>query len=1104
MLQLFNNNNNRENSRDYFRERSNTSLLKRMLLIRNTINDNSSDKIERFNIIKTNENTITLLNKIDNDIYQIHNITLRKNDILQQLINAFNDADSFDLPTLLRRRLKGARARAIRRASRGSNRRANVRANNRSSRTQTNQQRSSSNNTNPRQAQNNTTRTNRTQQTQQVPRAQQTPSSVQPPNTSQAPASRLPVAPSAPPTTAPTTPSTPSTTQVTPRSVAPTIPPPVTPSTPPITPTITPPTSQAPTAPAAPQITSRPATPTPTLQAPAGSQVTAPIASTPPQTPITTPTTPSTTASTIPATPQATSSAGSTTAPSTITPQTNISTTSPQTSTSTQKSTRDRHRHLTHTRQNRVLNNETIREIAIKHASNGFNRILKTIPLLSAIIAAADEYEESKKEGRAAAVGAGHLGGTYAGAALGASIGSIVPGAGTLIGGLVGGVLGSMLGEEFAKTVYDIVEKYGDEGIKRLHGLINDVKDKIENNDTANTLFSELQQFFESKDVKEKILEDKTKAEIYELLRQGVNDGLIEIEQVEKIHNSINKREFPLETIRNNLQNELEKIKQERTQNTLQINKEKVQDIPQIEQERVQNRLQTEQEKITQNFEDNQAIQEIVINNLNDLINAINQYIDDPNERANFLNMAKRRHARLQPLIATLNSFMSKSNKKIRFIHNTRLSTNNTLPIRELLSLASFNITNDDDIEFTKFIEEQKEQSRIIEEIQEQRTLDTDIINFLNNNTFNEITFEAEELSFDGNISALIEALIELLISKNIINKNQIIKIPNQLIPIQYNQNLHSIQTALEVEKFSQNNQTTEIQKIYAQENRTVQANENNYNQQNEQNNNIHENDEPNEIIELQKQSEQNNELIRENTNTKNISNISNQQLQEQQTENQQNNQQANQNDFMAEVNRVSNKFGINPNDLLALMRSESSLNPQAVNPTTGATGLIQFMPKTARSLGTTVEELRNMNATQQMHFVEKYFESVNLPKGASAGTLYAYVFLPGRAKRQILAQAGENFYEANRGLDMNKDGMITIEDLDMRMAKYGGTMNRESTRMIANNQARLRRNDTNIIINTAQNSIPQENSQIIKNDSTMRREVSLLQRLEKLALIQI
>lgn len=142
--------------------------------------------------------------------------------------------------------------------------------------------------------------------------------------------------------------------------------------------------------------------------------------------------------------------------------------------------------------------------------------------------------------------------------------------------------------------------------------------------------------------------------------------------------------------------------------------------------------------------------------------------------------------------------------------------------------------------------------------------------------------------------------------------------------------------------------------------------------------------------------------------------------------------------EFLAEVDRISQRFGFNPNALLGLMASESGLNPQARNPNGGATGLIQFMPATARGLGTTTDALIQMNRAQQMVWVEKYFEQyASGLAGASAGKLYAYVFLPGRARRDVLTSRGENYYNQNVGLDMNRDGAITISDLDVRIAEH-------------------------------------------------------------------
>lgn len=140
--------------------------------------------------------------------------------------------------------------------------------------------------------------------------------------------------------------------------------------------------------------------------------------------------------------------------------------------------------------------------------------------------------------------------------------------------------------------------------------------------------------------------------------------------------------------------------------------------------------------------------------------------------------------------------------------------------------------------------------------------------------------------------------------------------------------------------------------------------------------------------------------------------------------------------DFTAELNRVSAKFNIDANDLLAVMHSESGVRADIVNPGSKATGLIQFIPSTAKSLGTSVEELAKMTRAEQMKYVEKYFESVNLPKGASGGQIYASVFLPAYVNKKVLTTKGEAYYNANTGLDIDGDGKITMSDLDARVAQ--------------------------------------------------------------------
>ena len=163
---------------------------------------------------------------------------------------------------------------------------------------------------------------------------------------------------------------------------------------------------------------------------------------------------------------------------------------------------------------------------------------------------------------------------------------------------------------------------------------------------------------------------------------------------------------------------------------------------------------------------------------------------------------------------------------------------------------------------------------------------------------------------------------------------------------------------------------------------------------------------------------------------------------------------------FLDEVQRVSEKYEINPADLVGLMASESSLDPAADNGT--HVGLIQFSADRAEELGTTQEELVKMSRAQQMKFVEKYFDIVNLPKGASKGELYTSVFMPEYTDRGTDFELSTKFdefsdgepgnpsvYAANQGLDADEDGFITIEEMGSRITskqdEFGISSEKES-----------------------------------------------------------
>lgn len=146
--------------------------------------------------------------------------------------------------------------------------------------------------------------------------------------------------------------------------------------------------------------------------------------------------------------------------------------------------------------------------------------------------------------------------------------------------------------------------------------------------------------------------------------------------------------------------------------------------------------------------------------------------------------------------------------------------------------------------------------------------------------------------------------------------------------------------------------------------------------------------------------------------------------------------------EFINEVYRVSEKFELNPLDLLEIIYLETAgtFDPSIRNPTPGstATGLIQFTEATAKSMDTSTAALRMMSRSGQMKYVEKYFEMVKLPKGANRAQIYAHVFLPSLAQQGVTVFADKNdpntarYYELNRVLDVAEPfGKLTLEDFN-------------------------------------------------------------------------
>lgn len=138
---------------------------------------------------------------------------------------------------------------------------------------------------------------------------------------------------------------------------------------------------------------------------------------------------------------------------------------------------------------------------------------------------------------------------------------------------------------------------------------------------------------------------------------------------------------------------------------------------------------------------------------------------------------------------------------------------------------------------------------------------------------------------------------------------------------------------------------------------------------------------------------------------------------------------------FEAKVRTLSVKLGINPEWLMATMMLESSLNPQAVNPTTQATGLIQFMPGTAAALGTSVQQLYAMDGLEQLDYVYAYLKPY-ADHMESLADVYFAVFFPaaiGKPDDWVLQTArlsAQLIARQNSGYDLNRDGVLTVAEV--------------------------------------------------------------------------
>jgi len=143
--------------------------------------------------------------------------------------------------------------------------------------------------------------------------------------------------------------------------------------------------------------------------------------------------------------------------------------------------------------------------------------------------------------------------------------------------------------------------------------------------------------------------------------------------------------------------------------------------------------------------------------------------------------------------------------------------------------------------------------------------------------------------------------------------------------------------------------------------------------------------------------------------------------------------------DFWIELQTIAKRLKTEPAWLLNVMASESLFDPTARNGLPGqtATGLLQFIEKTAQHLGTTTEAIKRMSPVEQLRLVEKYLTPFRGRLNSLADVYLAVFrgFIIEGGDASAVAPLGKSkkeqrVYILNRWLDFNDDGKITKGEL--------------------------------------------------------------------------
>ena len=144
---------------------------------------------------------------------------------------------------------------------------------------------------------------------------------------------------------------------------------------------------------------------------------------------------------------------------------------------------------------------------------------------------------------------------------------------------------------------------------------------------------------------------------------------------------------------------------------------------------------------------------------------------------------------------------------------------------------------------------------------------------------------------------------------------------------------------------------------------------------------------------------------------------------------------------FILRARQAAQAVGIRYEWLMCVIMVESMFKPNAYNASSGASGLIQWVGSTAKSLhGLTTAQIREMDGLQQLGLIVELFK-----KQGHAGKMHSlddvimsvhYPAYMGQSRSKVLYSEGSEAYRLNKTFDTdtlkggNNDGAVTLGEV--------------------------------------------------------------------------